>query len=130
MPGAFPAPEMAFLGTTVTGFAAGDSPRYSFGSAEAEPFQNITTLAFQNVTTLAFQNFTALSTDSRFRTLCLLHRQQGFFSFDAPAVSAHAAVFADHAMAWDRDCNRIRRTGTCHGADRGWPADRSGHLAV
>ena len=59
-----------------------------------------------------------------------LQRQQRLLAFDAPSISADAAVLANDTMAGDRDRHRIGGTGTGHGANCARPADRLGDLTV
>src|SRR5579864_6264154 len=60
----------------------------------------------------------------------LLHLQQGSFAFDTPAVSPHFAVFPNHAMARNGNCNPVRGTGASHRPGRFRLTDCLGYLSI
>src|SRR5580700_7767550 len=63
-------------------------------------------------------------------TLRVLHLEQRLLALHAPAIATDAAIFADHAMARNRDGYGIRRAGTRHGPAGGGLTNRLRHLAV
>src|ERR1700756_129582 len=58
------------------------------------------------------------------------HLQQRFLALETPAVAAHGAVLANHAMAWDCDRYRVCGTSAGNGAARAGLANGLGDLAV
>src|ERR1700683_2710997 len=60
----------------------------------------------------------------------LLYRQQRLLSLDAPAVAADVAIFADYAMARNRNRHGIRRAGPRHSTARAGLADTFCHLLI
>src|SRR5215469_3034320 len=56
--------------------------------------------------------------------------QNAALALRAPAVTAIAAVFAHHAVAWDRESDGIGRAGAGYGADGGGASDGGSHFGV
>src|ERR1700734_139578 len=60
----------------------------------------------------------------------LFDLQQRLLALHSPAIAADVAIFADHAMAWNRNRHRICRTGAGYCAACSWRANRLSHLTV